>query len=181
MAEINPAIKQVLRNCKIDEDEGVLMLLCIYFGLDTGRIIPEEVVTAVNLTKIVTKDYKLKTIQWNVPLFKENNVPDNWNWVIDWVNNFGKINRDRMGSWADCIPRMQKFFAKYPQYRVEDVVKATNLYFSRLGHPKFLMLSHKFIFDGAGAMQKSTLLQYCEEVTRKEIEAPPDIRGEIIQ
>jgi hypothetical protein len=181
MAEINPAIRQILKTYKIDEDEGILMLLSVYFKLETDRIIPEEVVTAVNLTKIVDKNYSLKTVIWNIPLFREGNAPANWNWVIDWVAGFGKINMDRRGSWQDAIPRMQDFFKKYPQYRMEDVIKARDLYFSRLTNPKFLMLSHKFIFDGAVTMKKSTLLQYCEELAMVAVQANPDIRGEIME
>jgi len=178
--EINPTIKQILTQYNIDVDEGILVLLGIYFKLDVDRILPEEAVKAVNITHIVDRDYNLSTINWNMPLFNGEEIVNNWNWVIDWIEGFKRMNAERGGSWRDAIKRMQEFFKIYPEFRKKDVFAARDLYFSRVRDPRYVMHSHKFIFDGQGAMKKSTLLQYCEEVVKgKQSKEDPDIRGRI--
>lgn len=182
---INPLVKEVLKSYKIDVDSGVLVLLGIYYGLDVDKVCPEEVVKGINLTKIVERDYKFNTVVWNIPLFEGIETNNSWNWVVDWVDGFGRINKERAGSWRDAVSRMQKFFQKYPEYRKGDVYAARNLYFRSVRDSQYLMKSHKFIFDGIGAMEKSTLLEWCEKVTagasKKEGGEEWGMRGEVIK
>jgi hypothetical protein len=174
--ELNPEIFEILREFKINKDEGVLCLLGFFYGLDVETTCSEEVVKQINLTKIVEKDYKTEKVVWNIPLFKVQQTQ--FDWVKDWIEPFGKINPERAGSSRDAVTRMQDFFRKYPEYRKEDVYKARDLYLSTVKSPTYLMKSHKFIFDGAGAMKKSTLLEYCEKV--KTSSAPTNLKGTLM-
>lgn len=176
--EINPEIINVLKECKIDKSQGLLALLAIYFRLDAETTCSEETIKAINLTKIVEKDYSSSsnTIRWNLPLFM--GEENDFTWVKDWVEGFGLVNPDRKGSWKDAITRMKDFFRKNPEFNREDVYAARNLYFKTLNKPLYCMHSHKFIYDGVGAMKKSTLLQYCEKV--KENQHTNDQKGKII-
>ena len=167
--KINPMVRATLKEHKIDVDAGLLMLLGVYFGLDVEKVVPEEVVSAINLTKIVIKDYGLGVNTWTVDLFEAPEKGD-YGWVKEWVEGFGRINKEREGSWRDAISRMQN--------TKEDVVAARNLYF-RVADKAFLMKSHKFIFDGQGQMEKSTLLEYCEKV-KKAQKGGNNIRGKVI-
>lgn len=159
---INPDVYEILKEFKIDKSAGLLCLLGFYYNLDVETTCPENVIQQINLTKIVEKDYENNSIQWNIPLFEGQNTE--WEWVKEFVDGFGKINPERRGSPRDAVARMKDFFKKYPEYRKEDVMKARDLYFATQTDRKFLMKSHKFIFDGIGAMKKSTLLEYCEKV-----------------
>lgn len=167
-----------LKEHNIDVDAGLLMLLGVYFGLDVEKVIPEEVISAINLTKIIIKDYGLGVNTWTVDLFT---IPEkgDFMWVKGWVEGFGKVNIEREGSWRDAISRMQKFFYKYPEYSKEDIFAARDLYF-RFTDRGYIMKSHKFIFDGVGKMEKSTLLEYCEKVKKKTQKGGTDIRGKVI-
>ena len=167
-----------LQEYNIDLDAGLLMLLGIHFGLDTSKVIPEEVISAINLTKIVIKDYGLGTHVWTIALFELPQAGD-FSWVQEWTREFGLRNREREGSWRDAITRMQRFFHKYPEYSKEDILAATKLYL-RVTTPTFIMKSHKFIFDGVGEMQKSTLLEYCEKVKKRDQEGGSSVRGKVI-
>ena len=160
--EINPEVSEILKKFNIAKDEGLLCLLGIYFKLDIESIAPERVIKAINVTKIVEKDYsnKSSTIIWNVPLFLGQQT--NWDWIKDW-NNQWNANMSRKASNPDVLKRMQEFFKKYPLYRVEDVMKATQLYMSTTT-PGYFKNSAAFIFDGAGAMKKSILLGWCEKL-----------------
>jgi len=162
--EINKEIVQILKDNKIDKDAGVLVLLGIYFKLDVDTVCPEEVVKAVNITKIVEKDYKVGVIKWNIPLFVGQEV--NWSWVKEWNDNYAKTNPSRKGALSDVTKRMQEFFGKYPQYRKDDVYKATSMYM-QITQSEYLKSSERFIFDGAGAMKKSILLSWCEKLKDK--------------
>lgn len=177
MIDFNPEVIELLKQYKIDKDEGLLVLLGIFYDLDIEAIAPEEVIKAINLTKIVEKDYDSKTIKWNISLF--NGQETAFDWVEDWVEGFKGVNPERKGSPRDAISRMKDFFRKYPEYRKEDVYAARDLYFRSLSNPQYCMHSHKFIFDGAGTMKKSTLLGYCEKVKTSNIIAN-DVRGTVI-
>lgn len=174
--EFNPEVVEILREFRIHKDLGLLTLLGIYHELDIESIVPEETIKAINLTKIVEKDYDTDSIKWNLPLFKGQEAA--FDWVSNWIEPFGRMNPDRKGSARDATPRMKDFFKRYPEYRKEDVYKARDLYLSTIRDPKYLMKSHKFIFDGAGAMKKSTLLEFCEKV--KTTSAPSNIKGKLM-
>src|SRR5688572_22495468 len=122
--EINPEIKSILKGCKIDVQQGILCLLSIYFDLDAERIIPEDLIKKINFTKIIEKDYTSKTITWNVPLFAGQEVGA-FAWVNEWMNPFGTIGTPaRRGTTKEVIARMKEWFAKNPEYRIEDVFAA---------------------------------------------------------
>lgn len=159
----NPEVIEILKSYKINRDKGLLFLLGVYYELDVETLCSEEVIKSMALTKIVEKDYKTNTIQWNIPLFQ--GIESSFEWVKDWIEPFGKVNPERKGNYRDALARMKDFFKKYPEYRKDDVYKARDFYFKTLNNPKFCMHSHKFIFDGQGAMKKSTLLTFCERVT----------------
>lgn len=174
--QLNPDIADILKDFNIDKSQGILYLLGVYFELNVETTCKEEVIKAVNVTKVVDIDYENKVIIWNVPLFMGQEVA--FDWVGDWISGFGRINPERKGAMKDAITRMKKFFAENPQYRKEDVYKARDLYFSTVRDSKYLMKSHKFIFDGIGAMKKSTLLEYCEKVVDNS--STSNMRGTLI-
>jgi len=179
MAEINPDIKKVLQEHKINTSAGVLVLLGIYHGLDIESVCPEEAIKAVNLTHIVDRDYSVmnkKNIVWNMPLYS--GEENSFSWVADWFAPFGQINKERRGTATDCIKRMKDFFAKNPEYRKEDVYKARDAYFkSMYGKSEYLKTPEKFIFEGVGTMKKSMLLQWCEIIKEPEKNASSTFKG----
>lgn len=164
--EINRAIAGILRESKIDVDGGTLVLLGIYYGLNVDKVCPEEIVKAINTTKIVEKDYRTNSIKWNIALFAEQQME--WQWVIDKYNKLWDRAPSRKDNNSDVLKRMQRFFSMYPQFRKEDVRNATIAYHKSQPDPQYLKSSAKFIFEGIGAMQKSMLLTWCEKVTRND-------------
>ena len=162
--EINPEIKSILKGCKIDVQQGILCLLSIYFDLDAERIIPEDLIKKINFTKIIDKDYNSKTIIWNVPLF-QGQIAGAFDWVKEWMHPFGTIGTPaRAGTFKEVVSRMKEWFSKNPEYRKEDVFAARDLYF-RTEKPTggIVKTSHKFIYEGTGAMRVSLLTFWCEK------------------
>lgn len=177
--EINPHIKEILKEFKIDKDQGILCLLAIYYKLNPEKIIPDEIIKAINLTKIIEREYPNSSvninIKWNIALFRDQEVA--FEWVRDW-NNRWNIQPDRKAAFSTVLKRMKDFFAKYPEYRKEDVIKATDYYFSTV-NTGYLKNSAAFIFDGAGAMKNSILLGWCEKT--KESKSSSTMKGTIIK
>ena len=174
--EINPEVEELLKEYKINRSAGLLVLLGIYYELDVDTVCPTEAVQAINITKIVEKDYTSKTVKWNVPLFRGQEVA--FDWVKDWLEGFGRVNVDRKGELSTSIKRMKEFFSKNPEYRKEDVYAARDFYFGTLTSNKYCMKSHKFIYDGVGVMKNSTLLEYCQKV--KAATSNTNLKGTII-
>lgn len=182
--EINPEIKSILKGCKIHLDHGILYLLAVYHNLDCSMAISEEVIRKVNLSKIIDKDYTSKTITWNVPLFVGQEAGA-FDWVNEWMHPFGAIGTPaRRGTIKEVITRMKKWFANNPEYRKEDVFAARDLYF-RTEKPVggIVKTSHKFIYEGTGAMEVSLLLFWCErskELSNTKDTTNPLMKGKIM-
>ena len=159
--ELNNEIVEILKVYKIDKDKGLLCLLGIFHELDIEVFIPDDVIKAINLTKIVEKDYNTGTIKWNTSLYSGQQTA--FDWVEDWIKPFGQINPERKGVKKDCIVRMKKFFADNPEYRKDDVYRARDMYLRTVKDPQYLKSPHKFIYEGAGTLRSSILLQWCEK------------------
>lgn len=165
---INEDLIELIQESKVDVEKAKLYFLCIYHEIDTSFVmLTQKDITTINLLKVVERDYKTSTIKWNIPLYSNNEIDNNWGWLKEWMKAFGNINPERKGVYATCVQRMKAFFAKYPQYRKEDVFLARDMYLRTVTNPQFVTTSHKFIFDGAGAMKNSTLLGYCEKIGEK--------------
>lgn len=162
---INNDIKETLKEFKINVDDGLLYLLGIYFKLDVDNTCKEETIKAVNLTKIVEKTFNDQVYKWNMPLFEEQQTE--WDWVIKGYNKMWDKYPDRKGASKDVLSRMQEWFKKYPEYRKQDVQKATEAYFKTVTSPQYVKNSAKFIFEGVGATKMSHLLAWCEKVIGK--------------
>lgn len=160
--QLNEEIFEVLKEFKVNKNKGMLALLAIYFKLDAETTIDEETIKAINLTKIIEKNYTNGVLTWNMPLFLVQQTE--WDWVKDKYNKLWDRNRERKASNPDCIKRMQEWFKKYPIYRVDDVTKATLAYHASVKDPQYLKNSAAFIFDGVGASKKSILLAWCEKL-----------------
>jgi hypothetical protein len=135
-------------------------LLGYYYNLDVDKVCSEDTIKAINLTKIVEKDYSKNILKWNIPLFQGQQTE--WDWVEKY-NDMWNINKARKDSLADVVKRMQEWFKKYPHYRRQDVQAATQAYFKTVKDPQYLKSSAKFIFEGVGATKMSHLLKWCEQ------------------
>lgn len=165
---INPRIKEIFQERKIDEDSGILILLGYYFGLDIDKVTDTKLVTSVNHTKIVERDYSTVTIEnpigslkWNIPLFLQMEIE--FDWVSEWMKPFKQKNPNRGGVLSYCQVRMKKFFSRNPSIRVEDVFKATKAYLDSVNDYAYLKSPHKFIYEGQGTTEYSMLLEWVEK------------------
>lgn len=175
---INPEIKKVLNQYKVEEGEGLLYLLALYHDITPGRLLISELVRSqINLTKIVDRDYENPgkgKIIWNVPLYSSEVIPDQWDWVQNFREEFGKIRKDAIGDRKGTLTKMKKYFAEHPEVRKEDIQAATMAYLTPFiqgkQDPKYLQRADYFIskmFRAEGGVQYTSRLDMYLEIMEK--------------
>lgn len=152
--KINEAIKDILKEHQLPLGDGIACLLMMYFDYKPSYL-PKEIEERIKRTGIIKAD-PTHTIQWVVPLFEEQVT--GFEWITDWMQFFGNVNKERRGSKSSVASRMKKFFVTYPDIRQQDVITATKLYISTVDNPKYIKKSEKFIFEGVG-LEKTSLLK----------------------
>lgn len=159
---INEEIRNKLKG-KINIDNGILYLLSLYYDLEED-IIPLQIKSKVNSLGIISLD-KDNSINWNIPLFEEQEIH------FQWVNDFRKLfidkNIERAGSSKLCIKKMKKFFSLYPHIRKEDILLATENYINSIKDYNYLVKSHNFIYRENNT-DDSLLLNYVENIINYE-------------
>ena len=169
--EINQQIRDLLDSFGINQEDGLSYLLSIYFECRPSYT-PTILIQKINATNILGIGASRELI-WNIPLFVSSVETDGkWDWVKLWNKSFGEINPKRRGTDKDCIIRMKKFFAENPEVRKEDVVNATQMYFSSLTDRQYLTSSHYFIYKGVGRDKLSALAVWVERYQQEMSEIP---------
>ena len=106
-----------------------------------------------------------------IPIFKDSSpeistvitVEDPSLWVKEFRDMFKEANLDRWGTQSTCIERLKTFLKQYPSVTKEEILQATRAYINNTNR-NYIMKSHKFIFDGAGASRNSTLEEWIEKI-----------------
>lgn len=160
--QINKRLKEIFEEYSINYDEGILYLLAVFFNLKIDEEKFEETIKKVNFAKIVERDYDFVTVKWNISLFDEQNIEDDWEWVVTWRNLFKNIKPDRAGTLNMCLARMKQFFASHPSVRKDDVMEATKMYLSTVNDPNYLTSAHYFIKKDKAANEQSKLQEFLE-------------------
>jgi len=156
-AEFNPVIKEILTSSNILLNDGLTYLLAIHFGTNPSYI-PEELKRKVLATNILTKDYSNGEVKWKVPLFDGQDI--GFEWIVDFMNLFSEVNPTRRGTKSLVLTRMKKFFVNNPSIRSQDVMEATKLYIKNVNDPKYIKMSHKFIYEQGGSMLEDWIENY---------------------
>lgn len=169
--EINQQIRDLLDSFGINQEDGLSYLLSVYYDCRPSYT-PTTLIQKINATNILGIGASRELI-WNIPLFVSSVETDGkWDWVKLWNKSFGDINPKRRGTDKDCILRMKKFFAENPEVRKEDVVNATQMYFSSLSDRQYLISSHYFIYKGVGRDKISALASWVERYQQEMSEVP---------
>ena len=159
---INPQIEAILAEFGIPREDGLSYLISIYYDVRPSYT-PSILIQKINITNILTLDDD-RQLSWRFPLFIGGEVDDKrWLWVVEWMDEFSKINSTRRGTKSSVIKFMKTFFSENPEVRKEDVIGATRLYFKNVESPTYLKKSHKFIYEGAGKYRVSLLEEWIEK------------------
>ena len=111
---------------------------------------------------------------------QETQSADKFKWVSKFRDLFKQVNPDRWGTLSTCKERMKKFFSENPEVRVDEVMDATIMYLNNTDR-RYIMKSHKFIYDGAGTSRNSTLEEWIEKLREvsSNTQSPKDITDKI--
>ena len=174
--EINQQIRDLLDSFGINQEDGLSYLLSVYFECRPSYT-PTILIQKINATNILGIGASRELI-WNIPLFVASvEIDSKWDWVKLWNKSFGDINPKRKGTDKDCIIRMKKFFSENPEVRKDDVINATQMYFSSLTDRQYLISSHYFIYKGVGRDKLSALAGWVERY-QQEMSEIPEATGE---
>lgn len=110
----------------------------------------------------------------------ENTSTDKFKWVSRFRDLFKQANPDRWGTLSTCKERMKKFFSENPEVRIDEVISATAMYLKNTDR-KYIMKSHKFIYDGIGTTKNSTLEEWIEKYREmlSNTQTPKDITDKL--
>lgn len=157
---INDEIAKVLKEFRIPYKDGIAYLLAKYFKV-VPSYIPQNLEATMNRTGIFYMD-NFNSLEWKIPLFSDVEQ-EPWNWVkTDYREMFKNANSDRAGNGNDCVRRMKKLFADYPDIRKEEVLNATRMYISST-NPDYIRKSHFFIEKGKGSEKTQDILEWIEK------------------
>ena len=111
---------------------------------------------------------------------QETQSADKFKWVSKFRDLFKQVNPDRWGTLSTCKERMKKFFSENPEVRVDEVMDATIMYLKNTDR-RYIMKSHKFIYDGVGTSRNSTLEEWIEKLREvsSSTQSPKDITDKI--
>lgn len=159
--EINSKVKEILQEFHIPLEDGIPYLIALHYGYEPSYI-PDVLKSKMNRTNIVVPEkHKTAGLKWNISLF--DNQDTNFEWVKEWMEKFRRVNPTRDFSLSNCKRRMKKFFSKYPQYRKDDVMAATDMYLKNIEDRNYMITPHYFIEKGSGATKTEPLLDWCEK------------------
>ncbi len=155
--KINETIKDILKEYKIDPKDGIPFLLGVYYGYIPSYVPPglQQKIIATGIVK-----GSLADLTWSIPLFEEQMTA--YGWVKDYVAVFKKLNPDVPGSVTESTRRFKRFFAMNPQYTVEDIKGAVNLYIKSLNDPKYISWPHYFINKDGNSLLEAWLDTYMQ-------------------
>lgn len=155
---VNEEIKSFLKENRMNYDDSVTYLLCVYYGLKPS-FIPDFVKAKVHALNIISQD-SCGGIKFNIPLFKGQETA--FEWVKkEYIPLFKAANPDKGGNIKESTIRMKKFFAHNPEIRKDDVLKATKFYIFNTDN-RYLKDPHYFIEKGVGTSKTSGLLDWIE-------------------
>jgi len=168
-SSINPQIIDICKEHNLDSEVIVLVLLAHYFNVipNSFKTTYEEEIKALYFLGIVTPNEDFSSItNWNIPLFNDEAIADEWSWVIsEYRVLFTKRRSDAGGTIASCVDKMKKFFAENPSVRKDDIIEAAKLYIKQTSDPKFLQKASYFINKNK---TESRLSEYLEILKAKE-------------
>ena len=151
---INEEIKSILKSKGIPLHQGVPFLLSVYFNY-LPDYFPEDLRKRIFTTNIFTVDLSSKKssssldVVWNTPLFQGQAV-DPFDWIDEYMNLFGKLNKKRKGNRSYVMGRMKETFMKHPDIRKEEVLEAAKKYLSTVDDPTYVISADKFISNIKG-------------------------------
>jgi hypothetical protein len=163
---MNKRIEKLFKNTQnLDYDAACAYVLCLFHGYRT-HFIPNEVVRRVNILKIFRlEDNKLK---WLIQPFPMSDVTDDdlQEIVEHMLDTFAQLNKDRRGDRKSLTTRLKAWCAENTEYSKEQILVAINAYIISVVNPQYLKKSHKFIYEGSGAMKTSMLSSWVEKTSQ---------------
>lgn len=154
--EINEEIYNRIEEYKLDKKEITAYLILLFFDLDLD-FIPKYIKIKTFMTGIVSVNEE--KLVWNIPLFENQEIY--FEWVEkEYMDLYKRLRPELATNSKEATTRMKALFAKRPDIRKEEVLKATEKY---LKTEEFPRRPHYFIKKGRGENITQDILTWIEK------------------
>lgn len=154
----NSDVVQLLKDNKINVNDGKLVLIALYFNLKP-TFVPDDLKHKIFNLGLFTYDKSKKEIKWKFDLFNTGEI----DWLDEYRNLFIVVNKSRGGGKQTVLNKLKKFMINYPTVTKEQIINATKLYL-REQNPTYVMDSGYFIEKNGN----SKILEYLNKLDKGE-------------
>lgn len=154
----NYDVVQLLKDNKINVNDGKLVLIALYFNLKP-TFVPDDLKHKIFNLGLFTYDKSKKEIKWKFDLFNTGEI----DWLDEYRNLFIVVNKSRGGGKQTVLNKLKKFMINYPTVTKEQIINATKLYL-REQNPTYVMDSGYFIEKNGN----SKILEYLNRLGKEE-------------
>ena len=154
----NSDVVQLLKDNKINVNDGKLVLIALYFNLKP-TFVPDDLKHKIFNLGLFTYDKSKKEIKWKFDLFNTGEI----DWLDEYRNLFIVVNKSRGGGKQTVLNKLKKFMINYPTVTKEQIINATKLYL-REQNPTYVMDSGYFIEKNGN----SKILEYLNRLDKEE-------------
>lgn len=155
----NSDVVQLLKDNKINVNDGKLVLIALYFNLKP-TFVPDDLKRKIFNLGLFTYDKSKKEIKWKFDLFNTGEI----DWLDEYRNLFIVVNKSRGGGKQTVLNKLKKFMINYPTVTKEQIINATKLYL-REQNPTYVMDSGYFIEKNGN----SKILEYLNRLDKEEV------------
>ena len=162
MTQINKEILDKLNEYQIPIEEAMGFLIPLFYGYEPN-FIPDDIKMQVLATNIISYEIGTDILQWQFPLFINENLSDPFDWVkTEYCKLFREINPSCPLMAEEAKKRMIKLFKEQPHIRKQDVIETTKMYLMNT-NSQFIGEPHYFIEKGTGAGKTQKILSWYEK------------------
>lgn len=149
MVNFNTKLLSKLEAMKVNKNEYLTILMALHNGLhESNPLITSAHINMLSMHKLIDYKFNEGIYVLKTPLYSRGIVvePD-FNWIVEYMDMFGKVNLERKGDKQQCINRAKKLMKDNPDITPEIILNATRFYIHRVLNPQYLKKSHKFLWN----------------------------------
>lgn len=136
---INKELKAQLKENCIDVNEGLTVILILYFGLEKGNtMMNDKIITLLSVAQIIDYDYEKEEYIFNIPVFEEEPVKAveenpmfDVSFIKEYISVFVQCNPQKRVSVASVLPKMKMLVKNYPDVTQQELIAAAKLHVTR--------------------------------------------------
>ena len=141
---------------KIINDNGVEKYIIRELGNNLLDEMLEQQKKSLKRTKKLSKRYVSKEVEENVKEYRE---------------KWRGLTLGSMGDRQSCKEKLTRWINNNPEYNMQDIMKAADIYLGDIKDLRFLQRADYFIYKKDGKTESSRLSAFIEEINTKQVKS----------